>query len=43
VGYASATAQRSADLKGIPLILTSAAEAPAKFESNKTFKLHADE
>jgi len=35
--------KRSADLQGIPLILTSADEAPAKFEQHKTFKPHADE
>ncbi len=44
VGYAVCNKlKRSADLKGIPLILTSSDEAPAKFEQHKTFKLHADE
>jgi CheY-like chemotaxis protein len=44
VGYAICNKlKRSADVKGIPLILTSSDEAPAKFEQHKTFKLHADE
>ncbi len=44
VGYAICNKlKRSADLKGIPLILTSSEEAPAKFEQHKTFKLRADE
>jgi CheY-like chemotaxis protein len=44
VGYAICNKlKRSADLKSIPLILTSADEAPAKFEQHKTFKLRADE
>jgi CheY-like chemotaxis protein len=44
VGYAICNKlKRSADLKSIPLILTSSEEAPAKFEQHKTFKLRADE
>jgi CheY-like chemotaxis protein len=44
VGYAICNKlKRSADLKSIPLILTSAEEAPAKFEQHRTFKLRADE
>ena len=35
--------KRSADLKDIPLILTSAEESPEKFEQHKTFKLRADD
>jgi CheY-like chemotaxis protein len=44
VGYAICNKlKRSADLKNIPLILTSSDEVPAKFEQHKTFKLRADE
>src|SRR5512141_1557409 len=44
VGYAICNKlKRSPDLKGIPLILTSAEEPAAKFEQHKTFKLRADE
>jgi CheY-like chemotaxis protein len=44
VGYAICNKlKRSADLKDIPLILTSSDEVPAKFEQHKTFKLRADE
>ena len=35
--------KRSAELKDIPLILTSADESPEKFEQHKTFKLRADD
>jgi len=35
--------KRSADLKEIPLILTSSDESPEKFEQHKTFKLRADD
>jgi CheY-like chemotaxis protein len=44
VGYAICNKlKRSADLKDIPLILTSSEEPPAKFDQHKTFKLRADE
>ena len=44
VGYAICNKlKRSADLKNIPLILTSSDEVPAKFEQHRTFKLRADE
>src|SRR5208283_4161496 len=44
VGYAICNKlKRSAELKNIPLILTSSDEVPAKFEQHKTFKLRADE
>jgi len=44
VGYAICNKlKRSADLKTIPLILTSSEEPPAKFEQHKTFKQRADE
>ena len=44
VGYAICNKlKRNADLKNIPLILTSSDEVPAKFEQHKTFKLRADE
>jgi CheY-like chemotaxis protein len=35
--------KRSAELKDIPLILTSSDESPEKFEQHKTFKLRADD
>jgi CheY-like chemotaxis protein len=35
--------KRSAELKDIPLILTSSEESPEKFEQHKTFKLRADD
>ncbi len=44
VGYAICNKiKRNAELKDVPLILTSADEAPEKFEQHKTFKLRADE
>jgi CheY-like chemotaxis protein len=44
VGYAICNKlKRNAELKNIPLILTSSDEVPAKFEQHKTFKLRADE
>jgi CheY-like chemotaxis protein len=44
VGYAICNKlKRNADLKSIPLILTSSDEVAAKFEQHKTFKLRADE
>jgi CheY-like chemotaxis protein len=35
--------KRSAELREIPLVLTSAEESPEKFEQHKTFKLRADD
>jgi CheY-like chemotaxis protein len=35
--------KRSAELRDIPLVLTSSEESPEKFEQHKTFKLHADD
>ena len=35
--------KRNAELKDIPLILTSSEESPEKFEQHKTFKLRADD
>jgi CheY-like chemotaxis protein len=44
VGYAICNKlKRSAELKNVPLILTSSDEVPAKFEQHRTFKLRADE
>ena len=44
IGYAICNKiKRSADLKDVPLILTSGEEAAEKFEQHKTFKLRADE
>jgi CheY-like chemotaxis protein len=44
MGYAICNKiKRSADLKEVPLILTSAEESPEKFEQHKTFKLRADD
>jgi len=44
IGYAICNKiKRSADLKGVPLILTSSEESPEKFEQHKTFKLRADD
>jgi CheY-like chemotaxis protein len=44
MGYAVCNKiKRSADLKDVPLILTSSEESPEKFEQHKTFKLRADD
>jgi CheY-like chemotaxis protein len=44
MGYAICNKlKRNADLKDVPLILTSAEESPEKFEQHKTFKLRADD
>jgi CheY-like chemotaxis protein len=44
IGYAICNKiKRSADLKDVPLILTSSEESPEKFEQHKTFKLRADD
>ena len=44
VGYAICNKlKRNAELKNVPLILTSSDEVPAKFEQHRTFKLRADE
>jgi CheY-like chemotaxis protein len=44
IGYAICNKiKRSADLKDVPLILTSSDESPEKFEQHKTFKLRADD
>ncbi len=44
MGYAICNKiKRNADLKEVPLILTSAEESPEKFEQHKTFKLRADD
>jgi CheY-like chemotaxis protein len=44
MGYAICNKiKRNVDLKGVPLILTSAEESPEKFEQHKTFKLRADD
>jgi len=44
IGYAICNKiKRSAELKDVPLILTSSDESPEKFEQHKTFKLRADD
>jgi CheY-like chemotaxis protein len=44
MGYAICNKiKRNADLKQVPLILTSSEETPEKFEQHKTFKLRADD